>query len=136
MKKILSLLLIAVVFISCSNQQDGSDSANDTDEIAIISTEFGEMHVVLYDDTPQHKDNFLKLAKEGFYDSTTFHRVIGEFMIQGGDPNSKDDNEFNDGQGGPGYTVEAEFQNHLIHELAQEKKDMFETQFTTIDVHI
>ena len=60
------------------------------------------MIVRLYDATPEHKANFLKLAKEGFYDSTTFHRIIEGFMVQGGDPNSKDDNLRNDGQGGPG----------------------------------
>ena len=86
-----------------------------TDDIAIITTEFGEIHVVLYDETPQHKENFLKLANEGFYDSTTFHRIIEGFMIQGGDPNSKDENEMNDGQGGPGYTIEAEFNTKFTH---------------------
>jgi len=112
MKKIFSIILLAIVFVSCNNQKN--DPAN-TDDIAIITTEFGEIHVVLYDETPLHKDNFLKLAREGFYDSTTFHRVMNEFMIQGGDPNSKDDNVFNDGQGGPGYTIEAEFRDDLIH---------------------
>ncbi|GAB5407703.1 MAG: peptidylprolyl isomerase [Balneolaceae bacterium] len=86
-----------------------------TDDIAIIETDFGEMYVVLYDETPLHKENFLKLANEGFYDSTTFHRVMNEFMIQGGDPNSKDDIPFNDGQGGPGYTIDAEFNSKFIH---------------------
>lgn len=111
MKKILSIAVIFLVFISCSQQDDTSK----TDDIAIISTEFGEIAVVLYDETPQHKDNFLKLAREGFYDSTTFHRIIEGFMIQGGDPNSKDDNTMNDGQGGPGYTIEAEFNNDFVH---------------------
>jgi len=112
MKKILSISLLLLVFISCSSSEDDVPK---TDDIAIISTEFGEIHVVLYDETPQHKDNFIKLAQEGFYDSTTFHRLIEGFMIQGGDPNSKDDNEMNDGQGGPGYTIEAEFNNEFVH---------------------
>ncbi len=111
MKKILSIAVILLVFISCSRQDDASK----TDDIAIITTEYGEITVVLYDETPQHKDNFLKLAREGFYDSTTFHRIMEGFMIQGGDPNSKDDNTMNDGQGGPGYTLEAEFNNDFVH---------------------
>lgn len=75
-----------------------------------ISTDFGDMIVSLYNRTPQHRDNFLKLAKEGFFDGTLFHRVINKFMIQGGDPESKDapaDKQL--GSGGPGYTVPAEF---------------------------
>ena len=88
---------------------------NRTEEIAVISTKFGEMIVRLYDATPEHKANFLKLAKEGFYDSTTFHRIIEGFMMQGGDPNSKDDNLRNDGQGGPGYTLPAEIVRGYIH---------------------
>lgn len=111
MKKILSIAVILLVFISCSSEDDASK----TDDIAIITTEFGEITVVLYDETPQHKDNFLKLAREGFYDSTTFHRIIEGFMIQGGDPNSKDNITTNDGQGGPGYTIEAEFNNDFVH---------------------
>lgn len=78
------------------------------DQLVTISTPHGEMKLVLFDDTPQHKANFLKLAREGFYDGTTFHRVIDGFMIQGGDPNSKDDDPRNDGSGNPGYTVPAE----------------------------
>lgn len=67
------------------------------------------MIMVLYPNTPLHRANFLMLAQKGFYDGTTFHRVINGFMIQGGDPNSKDTNPHNDGQGGPGYTIQAEF---------------------------
>lgn len=81
-----------------------------------IETEFGDMVVWLYDATPKHRDNFLKLAEQGFYDSLLFHRVIEGFMIQGGDPNSKNataDQQL--GSGGPGYTVEAEFVDSLIH---------------------
>ena len=85
------------------------------DDVVTISTEYGDITVILFDDTPLHKENFLKLAKEGFYDSTTFHRVMHEFMIQGGDPNSKDEDPFNDGRGGPGYNVPAEFMDHHTH---------------------
>lgn len=85
------------------------------DYLITISTEFGDMVLILYDQTPKHKENFVKLAKEGYYDSTTFHRIIDDFMIQGGDPNSKDDNPNNDGQGGPNYKIDAEFTSDLSH---------------------
>ncbi len=85
------------------------------DTIATISTQFGDMVVVLYDETPQHKANFLKLAKEGFYNNTTFHRIINDFMIQGGDKNSKDEDKNNDGAGDIGYQIPAEFNPQLKH---------------------
>lgn len=81
-----------------------------------ISTLKGECIIRLYNETPLHRDNFLKLAKEGFYNGTIFHRVIKDFMIQGGDPESK--NATSDsilGNGGPGYTVPAEFRDSLFH---------------------
>lgn len=115
MKKILASLFILVVAFGCNSGDKSIDGSPKTDDIVIISTNFGDMYVVLYDETPLHKENFLKLANEGFYDSTTFHRVIEGFMIQGGDPNSKDNIPFNDGQGGPGYTIEAEFNPDLYH---------------------
>lgn len=108
MKKLFYCIATALFFISCTAQ-------NPKEELVSIQTEYGDMLVLLYDETPQHKENFIKLAKEGFYDSTTFHRIIDGFMIQGGDPNSKDDNEMNDGQGGPGYTIPAEFNSKFIH---------------------
>ncbi len=80
-----------------------------------ITTSFGTMIVELYDETPGHRDNFRKLVADGFYDGTTFHRVIPGFMIQGGDPNSKDDDPNNDGLGGPGYTIPAEFNPNYFH---------------------
>ncbi len=86
-----------------------------SDEIVTISTKFGEMKLVLYDQTPLHKANFLKLVNDGYYDSTTFHRVIKQFMVQGGDPNSKDNNPDNDGLGGPSYTIPAEFNSQFYH---------------------
>ena len=75
------------------------------------------MEAVLFRETPLHYANFIKLAKEGFYDGTTFHRVISEFMIQGGDPNSKDSIVGNEGMGGPGYTQEAEITTKLKHKF-------------------
>lgn len=86
------------------------------DEVVTIHTSFGDIILILYDETPFHKENFLKLSKEGFYDGTTFHRVIDGFMIQGGDPNTKDDDKTNDGAGSPGYTVPAEFRQELTHD--------------------
>lgn len=81
-----------------------------------ISTEKGECIIRLYNETPLHRDNFLKLAKEGFYNGTIFHRVIKDFMIQGGDPESKNaDSNVIVGKGGPGYTVPAEFRDSLFH---------------------
>ena len=81
-----------------------------------ITTPKGEIIVRLYDETPLHRDNFLKLAKEGFYDGTLFHRVIKDFMIQGGDPQSKDAPKGKHlGSGGPGYTIPAEFNPQLFH---------------------
>ncbi len=81
-----------------------------------ISTKYGDMIAVLYDQTPKHRDNFIKLVKEGFYNQTLFHRVIKNFMIQGGDPASKNasaDQQL--GNGGPGYTIDAEINAELFH---------------------
>ena len=76
---------------------------------ALIETEFGNVKVELYNSTPKHKANFIKLANEGFYDDLLFHRVIPGFMIQGGDPDSKNAQQGQPlGQGGPGYTLDAE----------------------------
>ena len=81
-----------------------------------ITTYLGNITVRLYDETPLHRDNFLKLAKEGFYNGTLFHRVIKDFMIQGGDPDSKGAPAGKAlGMGGPDYTIEAEIKPGLIH---------------------
>ena len=83
---------------------------------AKISTTMGDIIVRLYDETPLHRDNFVKLAKEGYYDGTIFHRVIKDFMIQGGDPDSKNPTPNGRyGTGGPDYTIEAEIKPELIH---------------------
>lgn len=79
------------------------------DEVVTISTNLGDIRLILFSDTPLHRANFLKRAERGFYNGTTFHRVIPGFMVQGGDPNSKDDNPANDGQGPPNEpTIPAE----------------------------
>jgi len=82
-----------------------------------IQTNYGTMVVKLYNETPQHRDNFIKLVKEGFYDSTLFHRVIEQFMIQGGDPQSKgaDSAQMLGNGSAPGDMVPAEFRPGLIH---------------------
>jgi len=82
-----------------------------TNEVAVIKTSEGEMILEFFPDSaPKHVENFKTLAKKGFYDGTCFHRVMPGFMIQGGDPNTKDESKKGVwGQGGPGYTIKAEF---------------------------
>ena len=81
-----------------------------------IQTDYGNMLVELYEDTPLHRDNFLKLAEEGFYDDLLFHRVINGFMIQGGDPQSRGAaSNVSLGTGGPGYQIDAEFTDSHAH---------------------
>jgi len=88
----------------------------DTTEVAVIKTVKGEIVLEFFPSlAPLHVANFKKLARSGFYDGTTFHRVLPGFVIQGGDPNSKDGDPANDGMGGPGYGVKAEF-NATPHE--------------------
>ncbi|MCU0580249.1 MAG: peptidylprolyl isomerase [Desulfobacterota bacterium] len=81
-----------------------------TETKAAIETKFGKIELKFFPDVaPNHVNNFIDLAKKGFYDGTIFHRVIPGFMIQGGDPNTKDTNKSRHGLGGPGYNVKAEF---------------------------
>lgn len=96
------------------------------EESAVIETQWGKIVLRFFEeDAPGHVANFKKLTKEGFYDGTTFHRVIPGFMIQGGDPLSKDDNRMNDGTGGPGYTIKAEFNSrpHLRGTLSMARSN-------------
>src|SRR5436190_13108068 len=87
---------------------------NSSNEVAVIKTNEGEMVVQFWTDAaPNTIENFKKLARQGLFDRTTFHRIVKGFMIQGGDPNSKDPaKESAYGQGGPGYQIKAEFNNH------------------------
>ncbi|WP_345164696.1 peptidylprolyl isomerase [Nibribacter koreensis] len=85
------------------------------DYLITITTPQGTMRLVLFEDTPKHRDNFLKLVKDKYYDGTTFHRIIKEFMIQGGDPNTKNEDPNDDGAGNPGYTIPAEILPHHKH---------------------
>lgn len=86
------------------------------DCLVSMETTHGSLTIRLYDDTPKHRDNFIKLAESGFYDDLLFHRVIEGFMIQGGDPNSKNAKASQRlGSGGPGYTVPAEFTPKYAH---------------------
>jgi cyclophilin family peptidyl-prolyl cis-trans isomerase len=87
------------------------------DEVVTISTNLGDIRIILFSDTPLHRANFLQKAKSGFYNGTTFHRVIPQFMVQGGDPNSKDNDPTNDGQGPPNEpTLAAELAAGHKHE--------------------
>lgn len=85
--------------------------------LVAIETNKGTMIVKLYDETPLHRDNFTKLVESGFYNQLLFHRVISGFMIQGGDPDSKDSSPGEPlGMGGPGYTIKAEFNPQFVHQ--------------------
>ena len=90
--------------------------ASDKDYIITISTDYGDMKAILYEDTPEHRENFLKLAREGYYDSLLFHRVINDFMLQTGDPNSKKAEPGEAlGAGGPDYKIPAEIRDNHFH---------------------
>lgn len=107
--------LLTLNFVTPMQAQTTQD-ATEKEQLVVIHTSYGDMTVKLYNETPQHRDNFIKLVKEKQYDSTLFHRVIKGFMIQGGDPGSK---HAKPGQmlggGDLGYTIPAEFVPNLIH---------------------
>ncbi len=116
MKKIfLMFSLFATMFAMGCGGDAGTSSAREKaadgsgETLVLIETPYGNIKAKLYNSTPQHRDNFIKLANEGFYDGLLFHRVIPNFMIQGGDPNSKGAAPGQGlGSGGPGYTIPAE----------------------------
>lgn len=103
-----SFQILLISFLLISQITFAAKKPSKKDMLVTITTQFGDMKLILFDDTPQHKANFLKLAKEGFYNNTTFHRIIDDFMIQGGDANSKDEDPNNDGAGDIGYRIPAE----------------------------
>jgi len=123
--RVLSLALL-VALAGCAGSQEATESAPlPATNYYEIATPAGTFVVQLSDETPVHRDNFKKLVAERFYDGTTFHRVIRGFMIQGGDPNSRDDDPTNDGQGNPGYTLPAEIvprATHAVGALAAARK--------------
>lgn len=113
MKKIfpiVSIILFALLLSSaCKKDSDNNDDINDAKYgVVNIETNQGNIVLWLYDETPLHKNNFDSLAKAGFYNGLIFHRVINDFMIQGGDPTGT-------GSGGPGYTIAAEINNKFKH---------------------
>ena len=115
-------LLMTFVFIGCSNNQNqeanksnNKTMAKENELKAIIKTNYGDIEITFFEqDAPKTVANFVKLAKEGFYNGTLFHRVIKDFMIQGGDPNSKLPDWSLHGTGGPGYTFEDEINEHKL----------------------
>jgi peptidyl-prolyl cis-trans isomerase B (cyclophilin B) len=111
------LLLISVLFaLESFSQKDTSVTKKDRKRDVMMETTMGTMIIRLSDSTPLHRDNFLKLVKTGYYDSLLFHRVIKDFMIQGGDPVSKHAAPGQPlGNGGPSYRVPAEFRQSLFH---------------------
>lgn len=137
MKKNLFLLCtVCAIFaaVSCGSNNNQNNMENNTstmpeEPVVALETNFGKIRIKLYSKTPKHRDNFVKLVREGFYDSLRFHRVINGFMIQCGDPYSKDTSKIDLwGQGGPDYTIPAEFVNEYYHKkgaiAAARKGDM------------
>jgi Peptidyl-prolyl cis-trans isomerase (rotamase) - cyclophilin family len=109
---VLATLLSAALF--AAEEKKEASPMSTSNEVAVIKTNEGEMVVQFWTDAaPNTIENFKKLARQGFYDGTIFHRIVKGFMIQGGDPNSKDPaKEDSYGQGGPSYKIKAEFNNH------------------------
>ena len=111
---IITAILLSSVAFAAEEKKDEKTSARASNEVAVIKTSEGDMVVQFWNDAaPQTIENFKKLARAGFYDGTIFHRIVKGFMIQGGDPLSKDPGkESRYGSGGPGYRIKAEFNDH------------------------
>src|SRR6185369_10327889 len=114
--KLLFCCLIASTLVAAAFAEEKKETSpmSTPNEVAVIKTSEGEMVVQFWTDAaPNTIENFKKLARSGFYDGTIFHRIVKGFMIQGGDPNSKDPAKENSyGEGGPGYKIKAEFNDH------------------------
>jgi cyclophilin family peptidyl-prolyl cis-trans isomerase len=116
MMKWIFILLSCLLVHAAEAQKDSTVTKKDRKKDVLMKTSMGDMVIRLSDSTPLHRDNFLKLVKTHFYDSLLFHRVIQNFMIQGGDPNSKRAEAGKGlGNGGLNYTVPAEFRTSLFH---------------------
>jgi peptidyl-prolyl cis-trans isomerase B (cyclophilin B) len=111
---ILAAVLLSSAVLAAEEKKEDKTSMNASGEVAVVQTSEGEMVVQFWNDAaPKTIENFKKLARSGFYNGTIFHRIVKEFMIQGGDPNSKDPaKESGYGQGDPGYKIKAEFNDH------------------------
>ena len=111
---ILSLVILSSAVFAADEKKEEKTPMNSSNEVAVITTSEGDMVVQFWTDAaPNTVENFKKLARQGFYDGTIFHRIVKGFMIQGGDPNSKDPAKENSyGEGGPGYNIKAEFNDH------------------------
>jgi peptidyl-prolyl cis-trans isomerase B (cyclophilin B) len=111
---ILSLVILSSAVFAADEKKEEKTPMNSSNEVALITTSEGDMVVQFWTDAaPNTVENFKKLARQGFYDGTIFHRIVKGFMIQGGDPNSKDPAKENSyGEGGPGYNIKAEFNDH------------------------
>ena len=115
MKQIL-LLLAIVGLAACNPRISGTVRKNDLRKDVLLQTSKGDIRLRLYDETPLHRNNFLQLVKDGYYDSVLFHRVINHFMIQAGDPTSKTASDTTElGEGDKPYTIPAEFRSTLFH---------------------
>ena len=110
---VLLLLLVEITHGESISKKYSQEEVKKMSETrAAIETKFGNVEISFFPEiAPNHVSNFIELSKKGFYDGTTFHRVIPGFMIQGGDPNSKNPDRSSHGMGGPGYTIKAEFNN-------------------------
>ena len=110
--KYIALLLMAATINSCGSgsSQNAKAQSSDKETKVLIKTSVGDITIKLYNETPLHRDNFIKLVEEHYYDSILFHRVIRDFMVQAGDPESKTAEKYAQlGSGGPGYNLPAEF---------------------------
>lgn len=113
---IICIIIAAITSCGASTKNNSKNMSSENQTIVKFETNVGDFTVALYNETPKHKENFIKLVKEGMYDSTLFHRVIKQFMVQAGDPKSKNASDTATlGAGDVGYTIPAEFNNELFH---------------------